>query len=86
MARLKVKEVALKQWRREWNATKLAEASGVSRQTVSKLWNNQTRFMNLDTLEAVAKALEVQVTDLIANEDEPEQESDENSLLCSLTS
>jgi DNA-binding Xre family transcriptional regulator len=75
MARLKVREVALQQWRREWNATKLAEASGVSRQTVSKLWNNQTRFMNLDTLEAVAKALEVQVTDLI--EDEPEQESDD---------
>jgi len=66
MARFRLKEIAEPQ---RWTIRKLSEATGLARNTVAGVWNNSTQYVNLNTLEALAKVLHVSVSDLIANGD-----------------
>jgi DNA-binding Xre family transcriptional regulator len=71
MARFRLKEIAEPQ---RWTIRKLSEATGLARNTVAGVWNNSTQYVNLNTLEALAKVLHVSVSDLIANGDAQETE------------
>jgi DNA-binding Xre family transcriptional regulator len=57
-----------------WNAKKLAEATGLAYNTVWGIWTNHTRRADLDTLAALAKALEVEPGELIGWAEESKQE------------
>jgi DNA-binding Xre family transcriptional regulator len=69
MARFRLKEVAKPE---RWNISLLAQESGVSRSTVSKIWNNKSDYVHLGVLETLAKTIGVKVSDLIDdNEEQP---------------
>lgn len=60
--RWRLKEVAEPE---RWSARKLAIKTGLAYNTVWGIWTNKTRRADLDTLEKLASALDVPVTDLI---------------------
>jgi len=62
MLRLRVKEVAQQQ---KISMNKLSQRSEVSYNIIRDIFNNPFRTVNTDTLNRIAKALEVPVTDLI---------------------
>jgi len=64
--RLRVKELAEEQG---FNITTLAEAADVNWRTVQKLWHNEARQLNTETLAKVAKALGTPTKDLLVEED-----------------
>ena len=45
--------------------TKLAAISGVHRVTISRIEHGRTKTVKLQTLEAIAKALECSISDLL---------------------
>ena len=47
-----------------WDTKRLAKESGISRQTIYNLWENQEKF-NPETVRKIAKALNVDPKDLI---------------------
>jgi DNA-binding Xre family transcriptional regulator len=69
MLRLKVKEVAKG---KGISMNKLSQISQVSYNVVKDICKQPTRTVNSDTINRIAKALDVPVTDLI--EDVPEKE------------
>jgi DNA-binding Xre family transcriptional regulator len=73
MARFRLKEVAKPE---RWNISLLAQESGVSRSTVSKIWNNKSDYVHLEVLGTLAKTIGVKVSDLIDdNEEQPKGNS-----------
>lgn len=74
MAHLKVDEVARE---KKVILSQLSMDSRVNPSIVARYWHNKIHSVDLRILEALAKALGVQVTDLISNDDpdtQPEQE------------
>ncbi len=68
MLRLRVKEVAQ---RKGLNISQLQRKSDLSYNTVRELWHNPFKEVSTETLNKIARALDVPVTDLI--EDVPEE-------------
>ena len=64
MLRLRVKEVAES---KGYNMSSLSRASDVHFNTIKKLWTRPYSGANVDTLNKIARALEVTVNDLIEN-------------------
>jgi DNA-binding Xre family transcriptional regulator len=62
--RLKVKEVAES---KGYNMSSLSRASDVHFNTIKKLWTKPYSGANLDTLNKIARALNVMVDDLFEN-------------------
>lgn len=62
MARWRLREIAEPQ---RWTARKLALETGLAYNTVWGIWRNKTRRADLDTLEALAKALKINPNELI---------------------
>ncbi|MFL5626445.1 MAG: helix-turn-helix domain-containing protein [Ktedonobacteraceae bacterium] len=67
MRRLRVKEVAQS---KNVGMTKLSRMTELNYKTIYAVWHNPQHDVSLNTLDKIAKALEVPVTDLI--EDVPE--------------
>jgi DNA-binding Xre family transcriptional regulator len=62
MARWRLREIAEPE---RWNPHSLAEATGLSYSTVYNIWANKATRADLNTLERLARALNVQPGDLI---------------------
>ncbi len=62
MARWRLREIAEPQ---RWTARKLSLETGLAYNTVWGIWNNKTKRADLDTLDALAKVLNIQPNDLI---------------------
>ena len=60
--RLLIREVAEQ---RGFNMSSLSRASNVSFRTVKRLWKDPLASANTDTIERIARALNVRVADLI---------------------
>ena len=69
MLRLKVREIAEQ---KKVSMNKLSQRSEVSYNIIRDIFNNPFRTVNTDTLNRIAKALEVPVTDLIEDVEERE--------------
>lgn len=69
MLRLRVKEVAQG---KGMSMNKLSQKSEVSYNIIRDIFNHPTRTINTDTLNRIASALEVPVTDLIEDVPRPE--------------
>lgn len=69
MLRLKVREIAEI---KKISMNKLSQRSEVSYNIIRDIFNNPFRTVNTDTLNRIAKALEVPVTDLIEDVEERE--------------
>ena len=69
--RLRIKEIAeakkLKQY-------ELAERSGVTLQLLNRYWHNHIQSVNLNQLGSIAKALEVNVGDLLVSTEDKADE------------
>jgi DNA-binding Xre family transcriptional regulator len=50
---------------------KLAQLSGVSSDTITRVYHNRTRMVSLDVLEQLAKALSCQVGELFEQQAKP---------------
>jgi DNA-binding Xre family transcriptional regulator len=70
MLRLRVREVAQQ---KKVSMNKLSQRSEVSYNIIRDIFTHPLRTVNTDTLNRIAKALEVPVTDLL--EDVPESEA-----------
>jgi transcriptional regulator with XRE-family HTH domain len=68
MAMLKVDEIARS---RGYSQARLSMESRVNPSVLSRYWHNQVRAVSLDILEALARVLGVEVTDLISNDARP---------------
>ena len=70
MIKLKVREIADA---RKINMAKLSRMADVNYNTIRAIYNNPNRDVAVTTLEKIAKALKVEVTDLyeIVPDDEP---------------
>lgn len=62
--RLRVKEVAES---KGYNMSSLSRASDVSFGTIKRMWRNPYSGATIDTLSKIAKALQVEISDLIEN-------------------
>jgi transcriptional regulator with XRE-family HTH domain len=51
-----------------YTMTRLARETGVSFNTIKRLWKNPTLGANVDTLTRIAKALNVSISDLIESD------------------
>jgi DNA-binding Xre family transcriptional regulator len=51
-----------------YTMTRLARETGVSFNTIKRLWKNPSLGANIDTLTRIAKALNVSVNDLIESD------------------
>lgn len=67
MLKLKVKEIAESQGH---TMTSLARATGISFNTIKRLWRHPYEGANVQTLAKIAKVLEVTINDL--TEEEPD--------------
>ena len=47
------------------NIQKLSELTGLSRSTISNMYNEKVNRVDLDTLNSICKALECSITDLL---------------------
>ena len=70
--RFRVKEFALA--RGFPNARRLAEATGISANTVYEIWNNEKKYVHLETLSRIAAELKVPAEMLITSEPAPEDD------------
>lgn len=77
---LRVKELAQA---KGWNIQKLTDATGLAYSVVHGLWHDRVIQFNRNTLDTIAKALEVPVGDLFgtASEDETLGQSSPSLLL-----
>ena len=57
MVRWRLKELAEPE---RWNPHNLAAATGLAYTTVYNMWENRTRRADLDTIDALARALKVE--------------------------
>jgi DNA-binding Xre family transcriptional regulator len=62
MLRLRIKELAEE---KGYNMSSLSRKSDVSFKTVKRLWKDPYQTANTDTLERLAKALEIDVRELL---------------------
>lgn len=62
--RLRVKEVAES---KGYNMSSLSRASDVSFGTIKRMWRKPDSGATIDTLSKIAKALQVEISDLIEN-------------------
>lgn len=62
MVRNRVKDVAMP---KGYTMTRLARETGVSFNTIKRLWKNPSLGANVDTLTRIAKVLQVSVGDLL---------------------
>ena len=62
--RLRVKEVAES---KGYNISSLSRASDVSFGTIKRMWRKPDSGATIDTLSKIAKALQVEISDLIEN-------------------
>ena len=67
MARLRIKEIGEA---KGFNMSTLSRRSDVSFSTVKRLWQNPDASANTDTLQQLADALGVEISDLFEREDE----------------
>ncbi len=65
MVKNRVKDVAEP---KGYTMTRLARETGVSFNTIKRLWKNPTLGANVDTLTRIAKALNVSISDLIESD------------------
>ena len=65
MVKNRVKDVAEP---KGYTMTRLARETGVSFNTIKRLWKNPTLGANVDTLTRIAKVLNVSVNDLIESD------------------
>lgn len=72
MLRLRVREIAEG---KKMSMNKLSQRSEVSYNIIRDIFTNPFRTINTDTLNRIAKALEVPVTDLIEDVPEPDNHS-----------
>lgn len=70
MVRLQVKELAQK---KGMNQKALAEKSGVTIQLLNRYWNNNVQRVDLEELDKIAVALDVEPGDLIVSARSREQ-------------
>ena len=66
MLRLKVAEVARAQG---ISQVRLQDASGLSRTTIQRYWQNHVRRITFTSLDAIAQALNVSFTDLFRGDE-----------------
>jgi DNA-binding Xre family transcriptional regulator len=71
MARLRVQEVAKE---KGISMGKLSRIADVSYRTIRLIYKDPTRDVSLNTLEKLAKALDVSIADLIEEETDDEKE------------
>jgi transcriptional regulator with XRE-family HTH domain len=69
MVKLRVKEIAEAQG---FSQSRLQRESGVTMPTLRRYWFNQTDSVHLESIERIAKALGVQVSDLFENGELPD--------------
>lgn len=62
MIRLKIREIAEA---RKINMSKLSRMADVNYNTIRAIWDNEMKDVNVSTLEKIARALKVGVSDLI---------------------
>lgn len=62
MVRLKIREVAEA---KKINMSKLSRMADVNYNTIRAIWDNEKKDVTVSTLEKVAKALKVDISDLI---------------------
>jgi len=67
MARLRIKELGEA---KGFNMSTLSRTSNVSFSTVKRLWQNPDSVANTDTLDMLAKALGVEISDLFERNEE----------------
>ena len=65
MVKNRVKDVAEP---KGYTMTRLARETGVSFNTIKRLWKNPSLGANIDTLTRIAKALNVSISDLIESD------------------
>jgi transcriptional regulator with XRE-family HTH domain len=61
MLRLRVREIAESQG---WNMSSLSRAANISFNTVKRLWTKPYSGANIDTLDKIAKVLQVPMSEL----------------------
>ncbi len=66
--KLDVKKIKIEMAKKEWNQKQLAEAAGINRATLSFMLSKK-RQGYIDTWEKIAKALDVNVVELIEREE-----------------
>ncbi|MBO0789719.1 MAG: helix-turn-helix transcriptional regulator [Ktedonobacteraceae bacterium] len=62
MIRLKIREIAEA---KRINMSKLSRMADVNYNTIRAIWDNETKDVNVSTLEKIARALQVEVSELI---------------------
>lgn len=62
MIRLKIREIAEA---RKINMSKLSRMADVNYNTIRAIWDNEMKDVNVSTLEKIARALKVDVSELI---------------------
>jgi DNA-binding Xre family transcriptional regulator len=62
MARWRLREIAEPE---RWNAKRLAEATGLAYDTVWGIWTNRSKRADLETLEVLARQLDIAPGELI---------------------
>jgi DNA-binding Xre family transcriptional regulator len=62
MVRIKVREIAEA---RNINMSKLSRMADVNYNTIRSLWDDETRDITVGTLEKIARALKVDITELL---------------------
>ena len=67
MARLRIREIAEE---KGISQGLLARTANVTQNVIRQIWRNPRHNVNFETLEKIAKALDVSVRDLIENGDE----------------
>ncbi len=70
MVRLKIREIAEA---KKINMSKLSRMSDVNYNTIRAIWDNEKKDVNVSTLEKIARALKVELSELI--EVLPDEES-----------
>lgn len=78
MTHLRVRELAEA---RGWNITTLSRKALISYTTAHALWHDKTDQLNRKTLDRVALALNVRVSDLFGGDPEAEQLGDSRPML-----
>lgn len=69
MVRLQIKDIAQRQ---NLNRSQLQMKAGVTMPLLNRYWNNNTRSVNLEALDKIARTLGVRVRDLfVDNEEKP---------------
>jgi putative transcriptional regulator len=74
MIRYRLKEIAEPE---RWNIKRLAEATGLARNTVAGVWKNESDYVRLATLDKLCQALKVTPADIL--EYTPDESKDDHA-------